>query len=76
MDQSGAGMLIVLKLCFVVFVYCIYRQFKTSNIKFRKIIWKYAKNVIAFIGAFLVANNLAVIVPGVNLIDLLILVTI
>lgn len=70
MEEFGVGILLVLKMCFITIVYWTYKQFKQSDMKFKDTIWKYARNAIAFMGVFLVANNMMVVVAKISLTDL------
>ncbi len=75
MEHFGIGILLLFKLFFILFAYWTYRQLRDSDMKSRDTIWSYSKNAIAFAGAFLVANNMLVVVAKISLTDLFMIAT-
>ncbi|MBP2029456.1 putative membrane protein [Methanohalophilus levihalophilus] len=71
MEHFGIGIFLLFKVFFIVFAYWTYRQLKYSKMKTREKMWNYSKNVITFAGAFLVINNMLVVVARISFTDLL-----
>ncbi|MBP2029453.1 hypothetical protein J2755_000373 [Methanohalophilus levihalophilus] len=70
MEHFGIGILFIFKMIFILFAYWTYRQLRDSDMKERDTIWNYSKNAITFAGAFLVVNNMMVVVARISLTDL------
>ncbi|ABE52522.1 DUF5658 family protein [Methanococcoides burtonii] len=61
MAEFGVWTLFALKLVFVLIVYWIYKGAFSSSEKQKTDLWPMMKNLIVFVGIFLVINNLLVI---------------
>lgn len=71
MAEFGMWAFFGLKLAFVLIVYCIYKASFSSSIQQKNDLWPVMKNMVTFIGIFLVINNLLVIWGSFSLLQLI-----
>jgi hypothetical protein len=71
MQNYGVGSLLILKVLFLGIVYWNYTMLKDSNSKWTDLLWVLSRKAIAFIGLFLVVNNLMVIFMECSLVQII-----
>lgn len=76
MAEYGVWSLLLLKILFIGLVYYNYLTIKAANSRTMDLLWSISKKGIAFIGIFLVINNLFVIFGSCSLLQLMGLVPI
>jgi hypothetical protein len=65
------GSLLILKILFIGIVYWNYTILKDSDSKWTDLLWRLSRKGIAFVGLFLVVNNLMVIFMECSLVQIL-----
>lgn len=69
--EFGIWSVLMLKMVFLGIVYWNYQLLNDANTKWTSMLWKLSRNTIAFVGLFLVVNNLLVIFMQSSLMQLI-----
>lgn len=69
--EFGIWSVLMLKMVFLGIVYWNYQLLNDANTKWTSMLWKLSRNTIAFVGLFLVVNNLLVIFIQSSLMQLI-----